>query len=592
MRQIRWLHISDVHMRPRDAWSQDAILRAMCDDIERQRNQLSIDFVLVSGDLAYSGRAEEYELVGHFFTALAAAAAVETDRIYCIPGNHDIDRDRQRFCFRGARATLQDPNNTDAFLASPVGDDFLTLLQRQDAYRRFQTDFFAQQERTATGDGLGYVARITIDGVRLAILGLDSAWLAEGGVDDHLKLLVGERQVLHALDVVRTVGDSPHVVVAMAHHPLHLLQDFDRRAVQARIDGSCHFLHCGHLHNPETRPTGDTCLTLTAGASFETRHTHNAYSMITLDLLRGVRTVRIAHYTPSDAAFSNEWTRDYRIEVMPAGTCEVNELAAVISARAQTVWPHYTAALLLARKSELPVPVADGHALASVEVFDALPDGDLKRKTLAFLTFRNALRVLYGREPLDEIFRLHGDAVTEYTGALAVQCAAEPSLRARLDEQERDAVRLAGGEVPSSFAHTTALLRELKDAGDWPSLREQAERHAHADDPALALEAKRMVALALAHSTEATDKEAAIALYRSLVESVVPDPTDAGNLVILLAERGAHDDAGEALLRGIAVCPPERLGYLAEIGYGIVTATGSRELRDRLKAAIAGRGQR
>jgi 3',5'-cyclic AMP phosphodiesterase CpdA len=589
MRPVRWLHISDIHMRPQDAWEQDVVLRAMREDIERQHAELPIDFVLVSGDLAYSGKAEEYALVGQFFTALAAAAGVQIERIFCIPGNHDIDRGRQRLCFRGARAALQDPNITDAFLASPAADDFQTLLQRQQAYRRFQTDFFGGQQRSATGDGLGYVSRLSIDGIRIAILALDSAWLAEGGVDDHLKLLIGERQVLNAIELLRTSLEPPHIVAAMAHHPLHLLQDFDRRTVQARIDAYCHFFHSGHLHNPETRPTGDRCLTLTAGASFETRHTHNAYSVITLDLLRGVRTARIAHYTPTDLAFSSVWMRDYRIEVLPAGACEVGELAGAIAARSASAWPHYVAALLLAKKSDLPVSVAGGHVLASFEALDALLDGDLKHTTSAFLTFRNALRVLYGREPLDEIFRHHGDAVTEYCAALDALCAVDSVLRGRLDEQERDAVRLAGGESSSSFAHTSALLRELADEREWGQLREQAERHADADDTALASEAKRMLALALANSLEAADKQAAIALYRSLAESPASDPSDTGNLATLLMEAGTPEEASDVLLRGMANCPRERLDYLAEIGYRIVDATGNREFRHQLRATIAGR---
>lgn len=592
MRLVRWLHISDIHMRPRDAWAQDVVLRAMREDIERQRADLPFDFVLVSGDLAHSGKPEEYALVGQFFTALATAADVQIERIYCIPGNHDIDRQRQTLCFRGARASLRDPNETDTFLASPEADNFHALLQRQEAYRRFQSDFLAGQERTATADGLGYVAHLNIDGVRLAILGLDSAWLAEGGVDDHLRLLIGERQVLNAIELARAAGDPPHIVVAMAHHPLHLLQDFDRRTVQARIDAACHFLHCGHLHDPEVRPNGDTCLTVAAGASFETRHSHNAYSVITLDLQHGVRTVRTAHYRPADAGFSHVWMRDFRIEVMPVGTCDVGELAAAITARTPTTWPHYAAAVLLARKSELPVPVADGHAMASFDVFGVLPDGDLKRKTEAFLRFRNVLRVLYGRETLDAIFRQHGTAVTEYCAALAALCAADPSLTARLDDQERDALRLSGTQSPSSFGHTTALLHELRDAAEWTLLREHAGRHVDALEPGLASEARRMLALGLANSPEPADKEAAIALFGALTESDTPDPTDAANLAMLLADTGAHDEAGAAVLRGIAICRPDRLDCLAQIGHSIVEATGNREFRERLRAAIAQKGQR
>ena len=60
MRPISWIHVSDFHMRVSDAWSQDVVLTAMCDDIARQRRERAADFILVSGDLAFSGKAEEY----------------------------------------------------------------------------------------------------------------------------------------------------------------------------------------------------------------------------------------------------------------------------------------------------------------------------------------------------------------------------------------------------------------------------------------------------------------------------------------------------------------------------------------------------
>jgi hypothetical protein len=39
VRPISWLHVSDIHMSVRDAWSQDVVLRAMCDRIEYLRKQ-------------------------------------------------------------------------------------------------------------------------------------------------------------------------------------------------------------------------------------------------------------------------------------------------------------------------------------------------------------------------------------------------------------------------------------------------------------------------------------------------------------------------------------------------------------------------
>ena len=239
MRPICWLHISDIHMRVSDAWSQDVVLKAMCDDTARQRKGgMSLDFILATGDLAFSGHADEYKLVASFFDALIGAAGVPREPIFCIRGNHDIDRERQRMCFLGARNFAQSPNQIDVLL-SP-GEDLETLLKRQENYRNFQSSYLTGQDRDRTADGLGYVSRLTTEDVRVAIVGVNSAWLAEGGVSDHGKLLIGERQIINAIDLAGR-GD-PHIVIAMAHHPFHLLQDFDRRPIQGRIERSCHFV--------------------------------------------------------------------------------------------------------------------------------------------------------------------------------------------------------------------------------------------------------------------------------------------------------------------------------------------------------------
>ena len=60
MRPISWLHISDIQMRASTAWSQDVVLKAMCDDIARYRKQRAIaDFILTTSDLVFSGNATE-----------------------------------------------------------------------------------------------------------------------------------------------------------------------------------------------------------------------------------------------------------------------------------------------------------------------------------------------------------------------------------------------------------------------------------------------------------------------------------------------------------------------------------------------------
>src|SRR5208282_1307815 len=353
------------------------------------------------------------------------------DRIFSIPGNHDVERDRQRMCFHGTRNYVQSENHIDELL-SP-GDDIETLLKRQENYRNFQSTYFVGQDRTLTSDGLGYVSCIAIGDVRIAVVGLNSAWLSEGDEVDHGKLLIGERQVINAVKLAE-LADA-HIVIGIGHHPLHWLQDFDRRPVQDRIERLCHFYHCGHLHEPEARK-GSGCLILAAGASFKTRQFYNSYSFATLDLLRAHCTVKTIQYNPANGAFEKESSENYPIEITPFGTCSVAELAQAMKAYRTSLspWAHYLSALLLDQKSELPI-AQNSHVFGSFAVLLTQPDGELRRKTVDFMAFKNVLRVFYPRLPLSDLFKRYGDAVGHYGAILEESCKAHPELTPKLAEQ-------------------------------------------------------------------------------------------------------------------------------------------------------------
>ena len=284
---------------------------SMCQDIERRRSPgIEFDFVVVTGDIAFSGKPQEYELAGVFFAELAKVAGVPRQRIFCVPGNHDVDRARQEYCFKGARAELTNATKVDALLGG--GDNLNTLMERQASYFEFQADFFAGQNRTATEDQLGYVSLIDIDAIRVAIVGINSAWLAQGGTDDNGNLIVGERHIINAIKTVERGARVPHITIVLAHHPFSWLRDFDGRPVQELVYEKADFFHCGHLHEPATsvvKSGGTDCLTVAAGAAFESRAFHNSYSITTLDPLHALRSIQVLRYIPETRRFVENETR-------------------------------------------------------------------------------------------------------------------------------------------------------------------------------------------------------------------------------------------------------------------------------------------
>ena len=438
---------------------------------------------------------------------------------------------------------------------------------------------------------------MTIDEVRLAIIGLDSAWLAQGGNEDHGKLLIGERQIINALQLVGKHDEPAHIIIAMAHHPFHLLQDFDRRTAMTRLEASCHFIHSGHLHEPEERTIGaggTGCLSLATGASYATRQSHNSYSLVTLDLLRAERVVTIFQYDPSANSFSSLSPNKYPIEITSADMCSVTELARAMEVydRQLARWAHYLSALLLGRKSEVPVPVETGYSFESFTALQALDDSDLKHKTFDFMTFRNALQVLYKQDNLSEIFAQHGAIVTAYNAILCDICNADSKLASRLDDRESDArslVDMSTVDTPTTFAYTSAFLKELADEQDWYILRDQAQRHVDSSDETIAVLSKRFLALSLAHLDEPGNNEAAIEIYRTLVNADSSEFRDTIYLARLLIHSSECDEAKAVVLEGISNFPAKSEVF-REIGQEIVAVTGDRDFREKLDVAIRERG--
>ena len=585
MRPIHWLHISDFHLRESEVWSQDAVLASMLDDIRRRVAKGTVfDFVLATGDLAFSGQESQYALVEAFTDELADAIDLKRDKIFCVPGNHDVDRARQTTCFAGARSILQSESEIYSFLASK--EERKTLLTRLRGFQQFQERYFASQLRNQTDDGLGYVSVVDVDDIKIAIIGLNSAWLAKGGLSDHGRLLLGECQVTNCIEIVRQA--DPHIVIGMVHHPFELLCEFDRLPVQRRLENACHFIHCGHLHVPDVSSVvthSGRCLKLAAGASFQSRGAHNAYTVVKLDLLNGQTNVTFVYYDPTkgDFSFHTDESFPHQVDAGPGPRCGVGELANALDVYCPEIASisNYLAALLIEWAAEVPIPMNSGTVFGTVSLLRQQPKSALTTATLEFLTVGNAVKLLYGHTPLADILTTNGQPVSRYGKILQTLLDNDADLRVQLTQRNVSAGMLTGTDAIAPFSHTLALLEELQEAAEWDTLREQAERHIGIEDPIVAADVKRKLALCLSRSTERTDRDRAVALYEELADSLQREATDLASLAMLWCEDGIYERATVTVLQGIEVFPQNRAGFV-KIGLEIVEVTGDVGLRDRL----------
>ena len=583
MRVLRWLHISDLHMRESETAQREAVLSAMLEDIRnRGKARGQPDFVVVTGDLAFSGRRSEYELVAKFLGELANSVGLTPEQIFCVPGNHDVQRERSKMSFRGARDALESEVDVYRFLADDAERE--TLLLRLERFREFESAFFLEQEREYTEDGLGYVSTVEVEDLRVAIVGLNSSWLSEGGVNDEGKLIIGESQVKNAIDIAKR--RLPHVMLALQHHPFDLLRRFDRRPVQHRIEQACQFLHCGHLHDPEVkdvRMASGRCITVTAGASFESRVSRNTYTAIELDPLAGNTEVEFIQYNPQVSAYEYVSLKTLDFAIDGLCDCTVAELATAIDSFCDSAsrFSGYLARLLLGFSSDVPMPVGDEFVFGNWDSIDGIGDDALKSMIAEFRGLSRIVRLLHGRKPLLEILEAHCDSILPFVRRLESVVEMQPAIEDYMTMQNNVGTQPHAPRSSEPLRHTMELLVELVTMDDWDAARNLAERTIKISHGASKVKVARFLALCLARSTEHCDKARAVDLYREAMNSEQAEPGDYGALATLMVELGRHEEAKANLYEGMKQFPDQCQLFL-ECAMRVVEVTGDRAFRNRL----------
>jgi len=249
---IRILHLSDFHFRAGTAWDADPVLRDLaCVLAEEVAAGLAPDLVAITGDLAFSGRAEEYTLARDWLEQALwpvltpkGAQPLQRDRLLLVPGNHDADRNVVGFVTTAvqeyllARASQED-------IASILGNprERQVLLNRHAAYLKFCRQWLGTPKASPW-----WQRSIEIRGQRLHIAGLNSAWMACGD-QDRGRLLLGRWQVnatVHAPE-----GERADWRVALLHHPWDYLAEFDFQEARQVIHLHRDLVLRGHLHAGE-----------------------------------------------------------------------------------------------------------------------------------------------------------------------------------------------------------------------------------------------------------------------------------------------------------------------------------------------------
>ncbi|MBN3786046.1 metallophosphoesterase [Burkholderia sp. Ac-20353] len=260
-----FVHLSDIHFGQEKNGGDFAVnndaKRCLVEDARAEVAKLGVKAsgVIVTGDIAYSGKEGEYVIAAHWLGELTDAIGCERVNVQMVPGNHDIDRDKISVPIECVLAQIRE--NGDAFLDrlldSAEGCDF--LYGRFEAYRNFALDYECELDLNGQMSSGGRVE--LAKGRSIKFVRLNSALICSRK-DDEGKLILGKRQqVLPEEDGVE--------IIVLVHHPLNWFRDSGKARNYLR--NRARVLISGHEHFPKLHvdavEAGRDLLMLAAGAT-------------------------------------------------------------------------------------------------------------------------------------------------------------------------------------------------------------------------------------------------------------------------------------------------------------------------------------
>lgn len=244
------LHISDIHFKSPECLDpfldpEFAVRAIMMQDLSQQvRESGNVGAILVGGDIAYKAAHDEYESALNWLQQLAAISGCPKERIFVVPGNHDVDRGyiKKHVSTQAAQHLIASasPENRERRLRQQLTDDVSgqSLLAPHAEYNVFAARFgcqiwpakpFWHQDLALEG------------GVTLRIYGLTSTLLSgQNGEDD-------AQGGLYLSPMQTALIPTPNTInLVLVHHPTDWLVDCD--AVDDDLTSRARLQLFGHKH--------------------------------------------------------------------------------------------------------------------------------------------------------------------------------------------------------------------------------------------------------------------------------------------------------------------------------------------------------
>jgi len=310
-----FLHISDFHFSKRRARDQEIVVDALLNDLRTLCiGHRKPDLVLFSGDLVQAAGVDLHDDAYDFLLdKVAKVTGCSDERIFVLPGNHEVERDGlMRFAesHREWRNLVNTPNETEEFNRIYAENHMNLALDAKfsnyDYLDRYLRGGAPVGERKFGNNvvTVDHIAALNLDLVRF-----NTALLSTGGhadfASDERNLVVPEYAVR---DAVKALTPGAYRI-AMTHHPMSSLSEQSARYLEGEIAKHFNIHLFGHMHDPQPKSVVGLTGGIVAnqsGAIFTSRsNSYNGYALITVDRSNGHSETLLRSYFKDRSEFAD-----------------------------------------------------------------------------------------------------------------------------------------------------------------------------------------------------------------------------------------------------------------------------------------------
>lgn len=230
------LHLSDIHIRSQTDWILDKPEKiASC--TFASLHDASVVFIVVSGDIAFSGKSDEYNVAKDFFKKIKDAIVADRDlpvHFVIAPGNHDCDFDLNN---KTRQLTLSSVRAKPEEIDQSVID---TGCAVQKPYFDFVGELCSAVE-TRTGDELWTSQRFTVEGREVVFEVLNISWCSQIKEEPGSMVFPYENYAHYS-------DETADLRISVLHHPLNWFSQAVYHPFKQLLRGFSNVIISGHEH--------------------------------------------------------------------------------------------------------------------------------------------------------------------------------------------------------------------------------------------------------------------------------------------------------------------------------------------------------